>query len=63
MVLTKNLGQIRSNVVKKVKKQTPPLGFFNILLWEYILIQKVVVIKPSEWTLMATNLGPNYCPI
>ena len=63
MVLTKNLGQIRSNVVKKVKKQTSSLGFFHILLQEYILMQKVVVIKPSQWTYTATNLGPNNCPI
>ena len=53
MVLGQNLGQIMSNVVKKVKKQAISLGFFHILLGEYLLKQKVVVVKPSEWECMA----------
>ena len=53
MVLGQNLGQIMSNVVKKVKKQAISLGFFHILLGEYLLKQKVVVIKSPEWKFMA----------
>ena len=41
------------NVVKKVKKQAISLGFFHILLGEYLLKQKVVVVKPPEWKFMA----------
>ena len=47
VVLGQNLGQIRFNVVKKVKKLTLSLGFFHILLREYLLKQKVVVVKPT----------------
>ena len=54
MVLRQNLGQIMSNVVKKVKKQAISLGFFHILLWEsHLLKQKVVVAKPAECKCMA----------
>ena len=55
MVLGQNLGQIRtrSNVVKKVKKETLSLGFFHILLGEYLLKQRTVVLKSPEWKLMA----------
>ena len=49
VVLGQNLGQIRSNVVKKVKKQALSLGFFIF----YLLKQKVVVVKQPEWKLMA----------
>ena len=52
-VLGQNLDQIRSNVMKKVKKQALSLGFFHILLGENLLKQKVVVVKPSEWKFMA----------
>ena len=52
VVLGQNLGQIRSNVVKKVKKQLS-LGFFRILLGEYLLKQKLVIIKPHESKYMA----------
>ena len=38
--LGQNLGQIRFNVVKKVKKQALSLVFFHILLVEYLLKQK-----------------------
>ena len=53
VVLEQNLGQIRSNVMKKVKKQALSLGFFHILLGKYLLKQKAVVIKPPEWKFMA----------
>ena len=53
MLLEQNLGQIMSNIVKKVKKQAISLGFFHILLGEYLLKQKVVVVKPPEWKFMA----------
>ena len=53
VVLGQNLGQIRFNVVKKVKKLTLSLGFFHILLREYLLKQKVVVVKPPELKTMA----------
>ena len=52
-VLGQNLDQIRSNVMKKVKKQALSLGFFHILLGKNLLKQKVVVVKPSEWKFMA----------
>ena len=41
-----------SNVVKKVKKQAISLGFFHILLGDYLLKQEAVVVKPPEWKLM-----------
>ena len=53
MVLGQNLGQIRFDVVKKVKKQAISLGFFHILLGEYLLKQKVEVVKSPEWKFMA----------
>ena len=53
MVLGQNLGQIMSNVVKKVKKQAISLGFFHILLGDYLLKQEAVVVKPSEWKFTA----------
>ena len=46
VVLAQNLGQIRSNVVKKVKKQAISLGFFHILLGDYLLKQEAVVVEP-----------------
>ena len=48
-----NLGQIISNVVKKGKKQAISLGFFHILLVDYLLKQEAVVVKPPEWKFMA----------
>ena len=40
--------------MKKVTKQALSLGFFfHILLGEYLLKQKVVVVKPPEWKCMA----------
>ena len=38
---------------KYIKKQAISLGFFHILLREYILKQKVVVVKPPEWKIVA----------
>ena len=48
MVLGQNLGQIRSNVVKKVKKQALSI-FFHILHGGYLLKQKEVVVQTPEW--------------
>ena len=53
VVLGQNLGQIMSNIVKKVKKQAISLGFFHILLGDYLLKQEAVVVKPPEWKFMA----------
>ena len=57
VALGKNLGQIRSNVVKKVKKQVISLGFSHILLGEYHLKQKLMVVKPPEKKFMAIIAG------
>ena len=48
VVLGQKLGQIMSNTVKKVKKQAISLGFFHILLGDYLLKQEAVVLKPPE---------------
>ena len=53
MVSGQNLGQIRFNVKKKVKKQAISLGFFHILLGEYLLQQNVEVVKSPEWKFTA----------
>ena len=50
-----------SNVVKKVKKQAISLGFFHILLGEYPLKQKVVVVKSPEWKFMAIRARNTKC--
>ena len=43
-----------SNAVKRVKKQAISLGFFfHILIGDYLLKQKAVVVKPPEWKFMA----------
>ena len=34
---------------REVKKQAISLGFFRILRGEYLLKQKIVVVKPTEW--------------
>ena len=57
VVLGQNLGQVMSNVVKKVKKQAISLGFFHILLGDYLLKQEAVVVKPPEWKFMAIIAG------
>ena len=50
VVLGQNLGQIRSNVMKKkVKKLALSIGFSHILHREYILKQEVVVLQTPEW--------------
>ena len=49
MVLGQNLGQIMSNVEKKVKKWALPIGSLYILHGEYILKQNVVVVQTPEW--------------
>ena len=48
VVLGQNLGQIRSNVVKRVKKLALSIGFSHILHGEYILKQEVVVVQTPE---------------
>ena len=53
VVLGQNLGHIMSNVLKIVKKQAISLSFLHILLREYLLKQKVVVVKPPVWKFMA----------
>ena len=53
VVSGQNLGQIMSNVVKKVKKQAISLGFFHTLLGDYLLKQEAMVVKPPEWKFMA----------
>ena len=55
MVLGQTLGQIISDVVKKVKKRALSIGFFHILLGEY---QKVVVVQTPESKFKA-NLARN----
>ena len=47
-----NLGQIMSNVLKKVKKQAISLGVFRISLGDYLLKQEALVVKPLEWKFM-----------
>ena len=43
-----------SNAVKKSKEtQAISLGFFHILLGDYLLKQEAVVAKPPEWKFMA----------
>ena len=37
---------------KKSKKQAISLGFFSYF-WQYLLKQKVVIVKPPEWKFMA----------
>ena len=48
VVLGQNLDQIRSNVVKKVKKFALSIGFSHILHREYILKLKIVVVLTLE---------------
>ena len=47
-----NLGQITSNVVKKVKKGNI-IRFFHILLGDFLLKQEAVIAKPPGWRFMA----------
>ena len=48
LVLGQNLGQIKFNVMKKVKKLALLLGFSPILHGEYILKQEAVVVQTPE---------------
>ena len=52
VVFGQNLGQIMFSVVKKVKEQAISLGFFHILLKDYLLKQETVVVKSPEWKVM-----------
>ena len=54
MVLEQNLGQIRSNVMKKVKKLALSIGFSHILHGEYLLQHRVVVVQTPEWKFKAS---------
>ena len=72
MVMGQNVGQIRPNVAKKVKKQALSISFFHILHGEYLLKQKAVVVQIFEWKFKANVarnttfeecLGPNSCLI
>ena len=58
MVLGQNFNQIRSNVVKKVKKLALSIAFSHILHGQYILKQEVVVVQTTEWKFKA-NVGRN----
>ena len=59
VVLGQNLGQIKSNVVKKkVKKLALLIGFSHILHREYIVKQEVVVAQTHEWKFKA-NIDRN----
>ena len=49
VVLGQTLGQIRSNVMNKSKETGITIRSFQILLWEYLVKQKLVVVKPPEW--------------
>ena len=48
VVLGKNLGQIRPNVVKKSREMGIINSFFHISHGEYMLKQKVVVVQTPE---------------
>ena len=58
VILVKNLGQISSNVVKKVKNLALSISFSHMLHREYILKQEVVVVKTLEWKFKA-NIARN----
>ena len=58
MVLGQNFNQIRSIVVKKVKKLALSIAFSHILHGQYILKQEVVVVQTTEWKFKA-NVGRN----
>ena len=48
MALGGNLGHIRSNFVKRVRKQALSVGFFLILHGEYFLKQELVAVQTPE---------------
>ena len=51
VVLGQNLGQIRSNVVKKSKETGNINRFFHILHGKYLLKQKVAVVQTPSGNL------------
>ena len=75
VLLGQNLGQIRPNIMKKVKKQALSISFFFIFyMGNYLLKQKVVVlvVQIIEWKFNANiarnstlegHLWPNFCQI
>ena len=52
------MGQIRSDVVKEVRKWGLSIGFFHILHVEYLFKEKVVVVQTPEWIFKA-NIARN----
>ena len=49
VVLGQNFGQVRSNVVKKIKKHALSIGF-SYFMWEITFKgKKVVVVQKHEW--------------
>ena len=70
MVLGQDLGEIKC--CEESKETGNIIRYFNILLGEYLLKQKVVAVKPPEWKFMAIlpinakffrTLGLIFCPI
>ena len=55
MVLGQTLGQIRANVVEKLKKWALSIVFSHILHGGYLLKQKEVVVQTPEWKFIARN--------
>ena len=53
MVLWQNLGKIRSNVVKKVKKGIIKFFFIFYMGNIYLLKQKEVIVQTPEWKFKA----------
>ena len=62
VVLGQYLGQIRSNVVKKVKKQALSIVFFSYFKWgipfTWRKAKKTVVVQTPEWKCKA-NIARN----
>ena len=66
------MGQVRLNVVKKVKKKALSISFFSYFTWGIPFKAKIVVVQIREWKFKASiarnatyegRLGPNFCPI
>ena len=55
VVLGQSLSQIRSSVVKKVKKLALSIGFSHILHKDYVLKQEVVVVQTPKWKFRANH--------
>ena len=51
--LGQNLGQLMSKCCGKSKETGNIIYFFHILLGNYLLKQKTVIVKPPEWKYMA----------